>query len=44
MVWRKSSAMDAFLKRLADVLRDLPADLLDAHTAATPPAARVSAG
>jgi LysR family hydrogen peroxide-inducible transcriptional activator len=44
MVWRKSSAMDAFLKRLADVLRDLPADLLDAHTAATPPAAQVSAG
>ena len=36
MVWRKSSAMDAFLQRLADVLRDLPADLLDAHTAATP--------
>ena len=36
MVWRKSSAMDAFLKRLAEVLRELPADLLDAHTAATP--------
>ncbi|MGY3040229.1 LysR family hydrogen peroxide-inducible transcriptional activator [Rhodanobacter sp. TND4EL1] len=36
MAWRKSSAMDAFLQRLADVLRNLPADLLDAHTAATP--------
>jgi LysR family hydrogen peroxide-inducible transcriptional activator len=36
MVWRKSSAMNAFLKRLADVLRALSPDLLDAHTAATP--------
>jgi len=36
MVWRKSSAMDGFLKRLAEIFRQLPADLLDAHTAATP--------
>jgi LysR family hydrogen peroxide-inducible transcriptional activator len=35
MVWRKSSAMDVFLKRLAEIFRQLPADLLDAHTAAT---------
>jgi LysR family transcriptional regulator, hydrogen peroxide-inducible genes activator len=37
MVWRKSSAMDAFLRRLADVFRQLPADLLDPHTAVTSP-------
>jgi len=44
MVWRKSSAMDGFLRRLADVFRQLPADLLDAHTAATPaPTARKAA-
>jgi LysR family transcriptional regulator, hydrogen peroxide-inducible genes activator len=36
MVWRKSSAMDVFLKRLAEVFRQLPADLLDARKAATP--------
>ena len=36
MVWRKSSAMNVFLKRLAEVFRQLPADLLDAHKAATP--------
>ncbi|MEO9077964.1 MAG: DNA-binding transcriptional regulator OxyR, partial [Rhodanobacter sp.] len=36
MVWRKSSAMNGFLKRLADVLRQLPSELLDAHPAATP--------
>lgn len=35
MVWRKSSAMDAFLGRLAEVFRQLPADLLDPHTAAS---------
>ncbi|TAM57654.1 MAG: LysR family transcriptional regulator [Rhodanobacter sp.] len=35
LVWRKSSAMHAFLKRLAEVIRQLPAGLLDAHTAAT---------
>jgi LysR family hydrogen peroxide-inducible transcriptional activator len=28
MVWRKSSAMGGFLRKLADVLRDLPPDLL----------------
>ena len=50
MVWRKSSAMTGFLKQLAEVFRQLPADLLDAHTAATPtplkaaaPAARKTA-
>jgi LysR family transcriptional regulator, hydrogen peroxide-inducible genes activator len=37
MVWRKSSAMDAFLRRLADLFRQLPADLLDPHTAVTLP-------
>jgi LysR family hydrogen peroxide-inducible transcriptional activator len=36
MVWRKSSAMNGFLQRLADVFRHLPTDLFDAHTAATP--------
>lgn len=39
MVWRKSSAMDSFLSRLADVFKRLPPGLLDAHTAATPPPA-----
>jgi LysR family hydrogen peroxide-inducible transcriptional activator len=38
MVWRKSSAMHAFLQRLAEVFRQLPADLLDAHSAASPAA------
>jgi LysR family hydrogen peroxide-inducible transcriptional activator len=36
MVWRKSSAMHAFLQRLAEVFRELPAELLDAHSAASP--------
>jgi LysR family hydrogen peroxide-inducible transcriptional activator len=36
MVWRKSSAMDGFLKQLAAIFRQLPADLLDSHLAATP--------
>ena len=31
MVWRKSSAQHAFLLRLAEVIRQLPAALLDAH-------------
>jgi LysR family hydrogen peroxide-inducible transcriptional activator len=45
MVWRKSSAMDGFLKRLADVLRNLPEGLLDTRTAVTPvPAASVKDG
>jgi LysR family hydrogen peroxide-inducible transcriptional activator len=39
MVWRKSSAMHAFLQRLAEVFRQLPAELLDAHSAASPAAA-----
>ncbi|MDZ4350149.1 MAG: LysR substrate-binding domain-containing protein [Xanthomonadaceae bacterium] len=29
LVWRRSSAMDDFLKKLAEVLRDLPESLLD---------------
>ena len=36
MVWRKSSAMDAFLKHLAAIFRQVPADLLNPHSAATP--------
>ena len=28
MAWRKSSAMSGFLRQVADILRDLPADLL----------------
>ncbi len=39
LAWRKSSAMDAFLQRLAAVIRKLPADLLDTRAAATPPVA-----
>ena len=42
MVWRKSSAMDAFLRRLADIFRQLPPDLLDAHLGASPTAATQS--
>ncbi|WDS35864.1 LysR substrate-binding domain-containing protein [Pseudoxanthomonas sp.] len=39
MVWRKSSAMNTFLTQLAQVFRELPADLLDpATTRALPPA------
>jgi LysR family hydrogen peroxide-inducible transcriptional activator len=33
MIWRKSSAMAAFLKKLAATLRELPHGLLDARTA-----------
>lgn len=29
LVWRKSSSMSAFLKRFADVIRDIPRELLD---------------
>jgi LysR family hydrogen peroxide-inducible transcriptional activator len=36
MVWRKSSALAPFLKRLAQVFRELPHELLDAHSAASP--------
>ncbi|MGN6728537.1 MAG: DNA-binding transcriptional regulator OxyR [Rhodanobacteraceae bacterium] len=36
MVWRKSSALAPFLKRLAQVFRELPRELLDAHSAASP--------
>jgi LysR family hydrogen peroxide-inducible transcriptional activator len=43
MVWRKSSAMDAFLKHLAAIFRQLPVDLLNPHSAATlVPAAKAS--
>jgi len=42
MVWRKSSAMDAFLLRLAEVFKRLPPDLFDAHTAAVASRARVA--
>lgn len=35
MVWRKSTAMSAFLKQLAGVVKNLPRDLLDPHSAAT---------
>ena len=31
MVWRKSTAMGAFLKRLGEVIKDLPPGLLDAQ-------------
>lgn len=43
MVWRKSSAMDGFLKQLAAIFRKLPKDLLDAHTAVTPALAALPA-
>jgi LysR family hydrogen peroxide-inducible transcriptional activator len=39
MLWRKSSAMAGFLTQLADVFRELPAALLDAHSAASKPVA-----
>jgi LysR family hydrogen peroxide-inducible transcriptional activator len=45
MVWRKSTAMAPFLKRLAEIFRELPLDLLDPHTAVSEkgPPKRVSA-
>jgi LysR family transcriptional regulator, hydrogen peroxide-inducible genes activator len=33
MIWRKSSAMAGFLKKLADVIRELPSSLFDARVA-----------
>lgn len=36
MVWRKSSAMAPFLKRLADLLRELPRELLDTRRCQEP--------
>jgi LysR family hydrogen peroxide-inducible transcriptional activator len=39
MLWRKSSAMTDFLERLADVFKQLPASLLDAHSSASAPVA-----
>ncbi|MCP1373571.1 DNA-binding transcriptional regulator OxyR [Dyella lutea] len=38
MVWRKSSAMDGFLTRLAEVFKRLPVDLLDTRSVVTPSA------
>jgi len=35
MVWRKSTAMAPFLKRLAEVFRELPLDLLDPRSVIT---------
>ncbi len=43
MVWRKSSALDGFLKQLAEVLRHLPEGLLDTRSAVTLPAAPAAA-
>lgn len=40
MVWRKSSAMHLFLTQLAQVFRELPADLLDPGTLVQHPPAR----
>ena len=34
MVWRKSSALAVFLKRLATIVRALPRELLDARASA----------
>jgi LysR family hydrogen peroxide-inducible transcriptional activator len=35
--------MAGFLKQLAEIFRQLPADLLDAHTAATPTPVKTAA-
>lgn len=35
MLWRKSSARMEFLRQLANVFKTLPAELLDAHSAAS---------
>jgi LysR family hydrogen peroxide-inducible transcriptional activator len=45
MVWRKSTAMAPFLKRLAQIFRELPLDLLDPRTSVSEkgPAKRASA-
>jgi LysR family hydrogen peroxide-inducible transcriptional activator len=40
MVWRKSSAIVAFLKTLAGVVRSVPRELLDARAGAHVTAAR----
>jgi LysR family hydrogen peroxide-inducible transcriptional activator len=37
MVWRRSSALAPFLKRLAQVFRELPPGLLDPHALAPAP-------
>ncbi|HEU4670039.1 MAG TPA: DNA-binding transcriptional regulator OxyR [Dyella sp.] len=44
MVWRKSSAMDAFLSRLAEVFKRLPADLFDTRSAVAPHAGTPARG
>jgi LysR family hydrogen peroxide-inducible transcriptional activator len=43
MVWRKSSAMAPFLKRLAELFT-LPRELLDAHSACASDGAAASRG
>ena len=43
MVWRKSSAMGAFLKKLAAIFHELPPELFDARAAAQDPALRAAA-
>lgn len=37
MLWRKSSAMAEFLQQVAAVFKELPPQLLDAHSVASPP-------
>ncbi|HEX7338784.1 MAG TPA: DNA-binding transcriptional regulator OxyR [Rhodanobacteraceae bacterium] len=37
MVWRKTSALAGFLVQLAEVFKTLPAELFDAHSAASAP-------
>ncbi len=43
MVWRKSASMSAFLKRLAQVFQELPADLFVPHLTTGKPTGRVRA-
>ncbi|MDH5822160.1 DNA-binding transcriptional regulator OxyR [Luteimonas sp. RD2P54] len=43
MVWRRSSAMDAFLHQLADVFAQLPAELFEYRPPAHPPASEAPA-
>ena len=42
MVWRRSTAMSAFLHHLADVFRDLPPDLFTASPEFAPPARKLA--
>jgi LysR family hydrogen peroxide-inducible transcriptional activator len=43
LVWRKSSSLDPFLRRFAELLRDLPAELLQPQLSAPTSPSRVSA-